>query len=669
MFTKVLVANRGEIAVRIIKACQEMGIKTVAIYSEVDKNAPHVQLADESVNLGDPTPIESYLNIPKIIKFAQDVEAEAIHPGYGFLAENPDFAKTCDDIGIKFIGPSPKVISLMGDKIAAKKTMEKADVPVIPGYHGTKQDNSYLVKEGKKIGFPLLVKAAAGGGGKGMRIVHSEDTLEESIESAKRESKSSFGNDTVFLEKYIDKPRHIEFQILADENGNTVHLFERECSIQRRHQKIIEETPSPVMTKKLREQMGEAAVAAAEAVGYSNAGTVEFMVDGDLNFYFMEMNTRLQVEHPITEMTTGVDLAKWQLRIASGMSLTLKQKDLMQRGHAIECRIYAEDPSNGFLPSIGTLEKVEPPTGPNVRDDSGIYTGMEVTPYYDPMLAKLVVSSENRDESINKMLWALSRYIVLGVTTNISFLKKVLEHEEFKKGNITTHFIDNYFKDWTTAKEGLPVDAIIALAVYDSMHSKSHEIVRYKEADPHSPWKNVGRWRVGGRGGCDVLFINYEHEKHVYNVTIERRENSYFVMYNNIEYKVKAEEIKPGYLKIKIGDRFIKSVITEGEKEKYVFVDGNVFKVRSVELTGVKKTKKKEEGDLSSPISGKVVSVKSKEGAAVKKGDVLMVIEAMKMEYLIRAPYDGKVKKVNFKEKDQIEIGQNTVELIKNKEA
>jgi len=500
LFTKVLVANRGEIAVRIIKACQEMGIKTVSIYSEVDKNAPHVQIADESVNLGDPTPIESYLNIPKIIKFAQDVEAEAIHPGYGFLAENPDFAKTCDDIGIKFIGPSPKVISLMGDKIAAKKTMEKADVPVIPGYHGTKQDNASLVKEGKKIGFPLLVKAAAGGGGKGMRIVHSEDTLEESIESAKRESKSSFGNDTVFLEKYIDKPRHIEFQILADEKGNTIHLFERECSVQRRHQKIIEETPSPVMTKKLREKMGAAAVAAAKAVGYSNAGTVEFMVDGDLNFYFMEMNTRLQVEHPITEMTAGVDLAKWQLRIASGMDLTLKQKDMMQRGHAIECRIYAEDPANGFLPSIGTLERVEAPTGPNVRDDSGIYTGMKVTPYYDPMLAKLVVSSENRDESINKMLWALSRYIVLGVTTNISFLKKVLEHGEFKKGNITTHFIDNYFKDWTTAKEGLPVDALIALAVYDTMHSKSYEIVRYKEVDPHSPWKNVGRWRVGGKG-------------------------------------------------------------------------------------------------------------------------------------------------------------------------
>ncbi len=498
MIKKILIANRGEIAVRIIKACQEMNIKTVAIYSNVDSDAPHVHLADETIDLGDPTPIESYLNIPKIIKIAQETKAQAIHPGYGFLAENPDFAKSCSDVGIKFIGPESNVLALMGDKIEAKKTMEKAGVPVIPGYHGEKQDESSLIKEGKKIGFPLLVKAASGGGGKGMRIVHSEDLLKESIESAKRESKSSFGDDTVFLEKYLDKPRHIEFQILADEHGNIVHLFERECSIQRRHQKIIEETPSPVMNSNLREKMGLAAVSAAKTVGYTNAGTVEFMVDGNLNFYFMEMNTRLQVEHPITEMTTGIDLVKWQIRIASGMKLTIKQNDLIQRGHAIECRIYAEDPSNGFLPSVGTLEKVVVPTGPNIRDDSGINTGLKVTPYYDPMLAKLVTYSENRQENINKMIWALSRYVVLGVTTNVPFLKKILEHEEFKKGNITTHFIDNYFKDWTTKKRGLPVDAIIALAVYDSMHSKAQEIVRYKEEDPHSPWKHVGRWRVGG---------------------------------------------------------------------------------------------------------------------------------------------------------------------------
>ncbi len=476
-----------------------MGIKTVAIYSKVDKDAPHVLLSDESVNLGDPTPIESYLNIPKIIKIAKDNDVEAIHPGYGFLAENPDFANSCKDKGIKFIGPDAKTISLMGDKIVAKTTMDKAGVPVIPGYHGPKQDNATLIKEGKKIGFPLLVKATAGGGGKGMRIVHSEDILEQSIESAKRESKSAFGDDSVFLEKYLDKPRHIEFQILADEHGNVVHLFERECSVQRRHQKIVEETPSPVMTKTLREKMGKAAVAAAKVVGYTNAGTVEFMVDGNLNFYFMEMNTRLQVEHPITEVTTGIDLAKWQLRIAYGEKLTIKQNELFQRGHAIECRIYAEDPANGFLPSTGILEKVEGPTGPNIRDDTGIYTGMEVTPYYDPLLAKLVAYGENRNESINKMIWALSRYIVLGVTTNISFLKEVLAHEEFKKGNVTTHFIDDYFKDWTVTKDGLPIEAIISLAVYDLMHSKSKEVVRYKEADPHSPWKHVGRWRVGGR--------------------------------------------------------------------------------------------------------------------------------------------------------------------------
>jgi acetyl-CoA carboxylase biotin carboxylase subunit len=497
MFKKVLIANRGEIAVRIIKACQEMGIRTVAVYSEVDRHAPHVQIADETVNLGDPTPSESYLNIPKIIESAQHVGAEAIHPGYGFLAENPDFAKACADTGIKFIGPTPEVIRLMGDKIEAKKTIAGAHVPVIPGYHGVKQDLATLTKEGKKIGFPLLVKATAGGGGKGMRVVQNENELEQSIESAKREAKSAFGNDLVFLEQYIDKPRHIEFQILADEHGHVIHLFERECSIQRRHQKIIEETPSPVMTPALRKEMGEAAVAAAQTVGYTNAGTIEFMVDGNHRFYFMEMNTRLQVEHPITEATTGIDLAKWQLRIASGMELTLKQNEVMQRGHALECRIYAEDPSNGFLPSIGTLEKVEMPIGPNIRNDTGVETHFYVSPYYDPMLAKLTVNGESREESIQKMIWALSHYVVLGVTTNISFLKKVLEHPEFQKGNITTHFINDYFRDWTVTKEGLPLDALIALAVYDSLHTQRQEVVRYKEADPHSPWQYVGRWRMG----------------------------------------------------------------------------------------------------------------------------------------------------------------------------
>jgi acetyl-CoA carboxylase biotin carboxylase subunit len=497
MFSKVLIANRGEIAVRIIKACQEMGIKTVAIFSEVDKKAPHVQIADETINLGDPTPSESYLNIQKIIESALSTSAEAIHPGYGFLAENPDFAQACIDKNITFIGPSSKVITLMGDKIAAKTTMEHAHVPVIPGYHGDDQSINTLVKEGKKIGFPLLVKATAGGGGKGMRIVHAVSELEQAIESAKRESKSSFGNDSVFLERYIDKPRHIEFQILADEYNNTIHLFERECSIQRRHQKIIEETPSPVLTPELRTSMGKAAVTAAKAVGYTNAGTIEFMVDGNLNYYFMEMNTRLQVEHPITEFVTGVDLAKWQLRIAAGEKLVLKQNLLTQRGHALECRIYAEDPAQGFLPSVGKVKKVEIPMGPNIRNDTGIESNMDVTPYYDPMLSKLIVGAETREDCINKMIWSLSRYVVLGVTTNISFLRKVLEHPEFRKGNITTHFIDTYFKEKTETTDGLPLDALIALAVYDSLHTQRQEIVRYKEEDPHSPWKRIGRWRMG----------------------------------------------------------------------------------------------------------------------------------------------------------------------------
>lgn len=499
MFNKVLIANRGEIAIRILKACQEIGVKTVAIYSDVDEFSPHVHLADESVCLGDPPPSESYLNKSKIISAAVDTGADAIHPGYGFLAENANFAQACKEAGITFIGPHPKVIELMGDKIEAKQKMENAGVSVIPGYHGEKQENAFLIEQGKKIGFPLLVKAAAGGGGKGMRIVHNERNIEEAIEGAKREAKSSFGSDVVFLEKYLDKPRHIEFQILADEHGNIIHLFERECSIQRRHQKIIEESPSPVMNSELRKKMGEAAVAAARAVGYTNAGTVEFMVDGSLNFYFMEMNTRLQVEHPITEATTGIDIVKWQLRIASGEKLLLGQQDISQRGHAIECRIYAEDPYNGFLPSSGVLTNVEPPMGPNIRNDMGIETGMEVTAYYDPILAKLVVNAENRIDAINKMIWALSNYVVLGITTNIPFLKEVLDHEAFRNGNITTHFIDTYFKDLFVQKSEIPLDALIALSIYDTLHAKplKKDAAVFSPSDPYSPWKHAGKWRIG----------------------------------------------------------------------------------------------------------------------------------------------------------------------------
>ncbi len=497
MIKKVLMANRAEIAVRVIKGCQEMGIKTVAVYSDVDKKAPHVRMADESVGLGDPTPSESYLNIQKIIDAALSKGADAIHPGYGFLAENPDFAKSCEAVGIKFIGPSAEVIAKMGNKIEAKKMMEKADVPIIPGYHGSKQDIETLIEESKKIGFPVLVKATSGGGGKGMKVVRREEDLRDAIASAKREALSAFGDDSVFIERYLDRPRHIEFQILADGYGNVIHLNERECSIQRRHQKIIEETPSPVMTEELRKEMGGAAVRAAEAVGYENAGTVEFMVDANNRYYFLEMNTRLQVEHPITEAITGIDLVKWQLKIAGGQELNIAQEDVTVHGHAIECRIYAEDPTNGFLPCTGLVNKIELPEGPNVRNDVGIEEGMTISPYYDPMLGKLIVKGEDRKDSIEKMLWALSKYAVLGIKNNIPFLKEIINHEAFKQGDITTHFIETHFKDWTNVKDKLPVDALIALAVHDSMHPQREEVVKYKESDPHSPWKSAGKWRIG----------------------------------------------------------------------------------------------------------------------------------------------------------------------------
>ena len=500
MFSKILVANRGEIAVRVIRACQEMGIKTVAIYSDVDKDLPHVQLADEAVALGPPSPAESYLNISKILKIAEETGAEAIHPGYGFLSENPDFAEECEKRGIVFIGPPSEVIAKMGSKIFAKSLMEKSGVPVIPGYHGEEQDMDFLIKKGEEIGFPLLVKASAGGGGKGMRIVHQKKFLKGAIEAAKRESLSSFGDDTVFLEKYLEEPRHIEFQILADNYGHTIHLFERECSIQRRHQKIIEETPSPALTPEIREKMGEAAVRAAKAVGYRNAGTVEFMFSKG-KFYFMEMNTRLQVEHPITEAVTGIDLVKWQIRIAAGERLSLRQEDLTQRGHAIECRIYAEDPEKNFMPCTGKITSISLPFGTNVRHDIGIENGNEITSYYDPMISKLIVHGENREDAIEKMLWALSNYVALGVTTNISFLKAVLQHPEFRKGNISTHFIQNHMREWKLTKDSLPLEVLVAAALHDMIGERAEgeaaggsEMLSF--GDVHSPWKTLGKWRI-----------------------------------------------------------------------------------------------------------------------------------------------------------------------------
>jgi len=505
MLRKVLIANRGEIAVRIIRACQEMGIATVAVYSDVDATALHVALADAAVRIGPPAPAESYLRGERIIEAAREHGCDAIHPGYGFLSENADFADAVGAAGIIFVGPTSTAMRVMGSKTSARATMQAAGVPVVPGYQASQHDAD-LCQAADEIGYPVLVKATAGGGGKGMRAVHDRAGLPYALESARREAMNAFGDDRIYLEKRIEQPHHIEFQVFGDQHGNAVHLFERECSIQRRHQKIIEETPSPFLTPDLRQRMGEAAMAAVKAAGYTNAGTLEFLVDHAHNFYFLEMNTRLQVEHPITELVTGVDLVKLQLRVAAGEPLPFRQSDLSQRGHAIECRIYAEDPANQFLPAIGKVLLAVEPAGPNVRVDAGVTTGDEVTLYYDPMIAKLIVLGETRADAIGKMQWALQHYVVLGdVLTNIAFLRDLLAHGRFQTGDTTTDFIDTDLANWRPAA-GTPPDLVLAVAALAETlqgspvrAASASEHNRLLTSDPFSPWQQNDGFRLGQR--------------------------------------------------------------------------------------------------------------------------------------------------------------------------
>jgi acetyl-CoA carboxylase biotin carboxylase subunit len=499
LFKKILIANRGEIAVRLMRACQELGIQTVAVYSAVDRTALHTSLADEAVFIGPPSASESYLRQQRIIDAAVKTDCQAIHPGYGFLAENADFAEAVSAAGLTFIGPGPEAIRLMGSKTTARQVMQMAGVPVVPGYHPQSDDpDELLLAAAEKIGYPLLVKATAGGGGKGMRLVEAAENLPEALQSARREALNAFGDGTIYLEKFLAQPHHVEFQIFGDAHGNLVHLFERECSVQRRHQKIIEETPSPLLDEATRRQMAEAAVAAARAVAYVNAGTVEFLVDGQHNFYFLEMNTRLQVEHPLTEMVTGIDLVKLQLRVAAGESLPCSQEELTRRGHAIECRIYAEDPANDFLPDTGRILQVVEPQGPGIRVDSGIGSGDIVTLHYDPLLAKLIVLAENRQEALRKMAWALDRYTVLGLTTNIPFLSEVIAHEAFGRGQTTTDFVERYFSGWQAPAPPPPDLALIAAALAEMLEERLPlEAEEQREGDVYSPWTRLKAFRVG----------------------------------------------------------------------------------------------------------------------------------------------------------------------------
>ncbi len=501
MFRKILIANRGEIAVRIIRACQEMGIGTVAVYSDADANALHTMLADESVRIGSPPPGQSYLCGDCILEVAWRLQCEAIHPGYGFLSENADFAEAVQRAGLVFIGPGPAAMRTMGSKTSARAAMAAAGVPVVPGYQESQRDDD-LAAAARRIGYPVLVKATAGGGGKGMRAVHDPAHLADALASARREAFNAFADERIYLERYLPSPRHVEFQVFGDRHGNAVHLFERECSVQRRHQKIIEETPSSFVTADLRRRMGEAAVAAVRAVGYVNAGTLEFLVDGERNFYFLEMNTRLQVEHPITEQVTGVDLVKLQIRVAAGEPIPFSQEELSQRRHAIECRIYAEDPANGFLPATGRVLRAVEPVGPGVRVDAGVTTGDEISLHYDPMIAKLIAVGEDRADALRKMDWALSHYVLLGLTTNIPFLRDVVNHEVFRRGEATTDFVDQTFSDWQPATGQVPDLVLAAAALSELLEGAAVgttpvAVGDVSGSDPNSPWRQPSGFRVG----------------------------------------------------------------------------------------------------------------------------------------------------------------------------
>jgi acetyl-CoA carboxylase biotin carboxylase subunit len=497
---KILIVNRGEIAVRVVRACRDMGIPSAVVYSDADRASLHVLEADEAVRIGPAPALESYLNIDAVVEAARKVGADAIHPGYGFLAENWRFAKRCEDEGLTFIGPTSDALQLVADKIRSRETMLAQDVPIIPGMLSSGKDMDEYRAKASEIGYPVLVKASAGGGGKGMQVVREEPALQAAIEASSRVAASAFGDDTVYIEKLIERPRHVEFQVLADTHGNCVHLFERECSIQRRHQKIVEESPSPALNPELREKMGDTAVRAAQACGYTNAGTVEFLLDEDGSFYFLEVNARIQVEHPVTEMVTGVDLVRQQVLIASGERLEFEQDDLSQTGHAIECRIYAEDPRNNFLPSSGRITLFREPQGPGIRHDCGIYEGWEVPVHYDPILSKLIVHAEDRDAARARMKRALKDMSIMGIATCLEYLEDIIDHEAYAAGETQTDFIERNMSEWVSGATTEEAEHLALIAAALALSGGSGAGGPVKERAP-SPWDTLGGWRVGGGGG------------------------------------------------------------------------------------------------------------------------------------------------------------------------
>jgi 3-methylcrotonyl-CoA carboxylase alpha subunit len=662
MFTKILIANRGEIACRVIKTARRMGIRTVAVYSEADAGARHVRLADEAVCIGAPPPRESYLVIDKIIGAALATGAQAIHPGYGFLSENEDFAEACAKSSIVFVGPPVSAIRAMGLKSESKKLMEKAGVPLTPGYHGDNQDPAYLKQQADAIGYPVLIKASAGGGGKGMRAVWKTEEFADALASCQREAKSSFGDEHVLIEKYLQRPRHIEIQVFGDSHGNCVYLFERDCSVQRRHQKVVEEAPAPGMTPERRAAMGKAAVDAAKAVAYVGAGTVEFIVNQDGTFYFMEMNTRLQVEHPVTEMITGLDLVEWQLKVAAGEPLPLAQEQLRIHGHALEARIYAEDPDKGFLPSIGRLIHLAPPTETiNVRVDTGVEQDDEISPHYDPMIAKLIVWDETRERALARMLQALADYRVVGVSNNIGFLSRLVACPAFDQADLDTGLIERergfLFPEGAEPPAEAWLVAALAELIQDQQYAAAEAVAGN---DPYSPWHARDGWRVNSVTRREIRLRAGEVEK-VVNAAYAG--SGIQLEFGGQTVSAAGRFIDGGQLRVDLGGRRISATVVAANEKRHVFIDGVCHIFAAIDPLFHAGSGGGAEGGLTAPMPGKVIALIASVGARLEKGAPLLILEAMKMEHTIAAPSAGVVKAFRFNVGEQVTDGAELVEF------
>jgi 3-methylcrotonyl-CoA carboxylase alpha subunit len=654
MFQSLLIANRGEIACRIIRTARRIGLRSIAVFSDADEAAQHVQMADEAIHIGAAPARESYLNISAIIAAAKRAGAEAIHPGYGFLSENPAFAEACAAAGIIFVGPSAAAMRAMGSKGSAKALMEKAGVPLLPGYHGAEQDAAFLEGEAKRIGFPLVIKAVAGGGGRGMRVVRAAADFADALQSARQEGASAFGDDRVLIERYLERPRHIEVQVFGDSHGNAVHLFERDCSAQRRHQKVIEEAPAPGISAEMRDAMGAAAVAAAKAVKYQGAGTVEFIAQ-DGGFYFLEMNTRLQVEHPVTEAITGFDLVEWQLRVAAGERLPLRQEDIRAQGHAMELRLYAEDPARDFAPSIGTLE-VFRLSDQGLRIDSGFVAGDRISIHYDAMVAKMIAHAPSRAEAIARLRAGLAHSDIIGVAHNLDMLDRILAHPDFASGTIDTGFIGRNAETLLTPKLR-PSPQVLALAALGvlTLEEEAARAHAAASADPHSPWHATDHWWVNTR---PTRVFEFHHEDETYAVTLAPAADGWRISAGGAAITARHAKLEAGSVHALLDGMRLSASIHRGGETISLRHAGQSW--RFVLPDPIARAGEEEGGDdrLIAPLPGQVTQLLVTENQNVARGDVLVILEAMKTVFRLTAPRDGRIATISCRVGETVREGQ-----------